>query len=270
MSPLSVFSDSRKTDDPRRVLRPPVPVVPENHVRRDRSLVESPVDDSFQTIDQFGAGAGLMSESLGNSAQIQLLLDQASQDNDASYDEVIALASDRLVRLTRRMLRNDFSRLRRWEQTDDVFQNAAIRLHRSLVEVKPDSVRGLYGLANEQIRRSLLDLVRHHFGLLGPAAHHYSDGFGKPDEQTDKPQQAGSDDDQPETLQEWAEFHEAVGQLPDAEREVFELTFYAGLPQAQIASLLSISIPTVKRRLRSAKEKLYDALHGESPLDGGL
>ena len=87
--------------------------------------------------------------------QLQALLDQG---NDQAYEELLGLASVRLQKLARKMLR-DFPKLRRWEQTDDIFQSAALRLHRSLSEVKPESVRQFFGLAATQIRRTLIDLA---------------------------------------------------------------------------------------------------------------
>ena len=72
----------------------------------------------------------------------------------------------------------------------------------------------------------------------------------------------------PETFEAWTRFHQAAEQLPDEQREVFHLVWYGGLPQREIASLLGVSIPTVKRRLRSARLLLHAALQGESPLVG--
>ena len=95
-----------------------------------------------------------------NTTQLQAILDLAAQGTETAYDELIARASQRLLKLTRKMLRQ-YPRLRRWEESDDVFQTAALRLHRSLAEVKPESVRGFFGLAATQIRRTLLDLARH-------------------------------------------------------------------------------------------------------------
>ena len=87
-----------------------------------------------------------MSRPNGESIQLQALLDLASHGDKKAYEELVSQASDRLLKLTRRMLR-DFPGLRRWEATDDVFQTAAFRLYRSLSEVKPESVRGFMGLA---------------------------------------------------------------------------------------------------------------------------
>ena len=114
----------------------------------------------------------------GNSIQLQPLLDLAAEGSDEAYGELISQASERLLKLTRRMLR-DFPKLKRWEQTDDVFQTAALRLYRSLAEVQPDSVREFFGLGTTQIRRTLIDLARQHFGPEGHGAKHHTDGHDK-------------------------------------------------------------------------------------------
>lgn len=205
-----------------------------------------------------------MADGTSNTAQLQNLLDLAAQGRDSAYDEVINLAAERLQRLTATMLRG-YPHLRRWEDTSDVFQTAAIRLHQSLSEVKPDSVRSFFGLAATQIRRSLIDLARHHFGPQGHAARHHTDagvshGGGIIENEPAKAER-------PETLASWAEFHQAVERLADPEREVFELVWYGGMAQQEIAALLGISVPTVKRRLRAARRQLHQALQGECPLD---
>jgi RNA polymerase sigma-70 factor (ECF subfamily) len=48
-----------------------------------------------------------------------------------------------------------FQALRRWEETDDVFQNSIICLHRALAEVKIELVRYFFNLAGVQIQRKL-------------------------------------------------------------------------------------------------------------------
>ena len=59
------------------------------------------------------------------------------------------------------------------------------------------------------------------------------------------------------------EIHEQVEKLPDEVREVFDLVFYLGLEQAEVARRLGVSVPTVKRRYRDARLLLYDALGGD-------
>ena len=82
----------------------------------------------------------------------QRLLVKANAGDDALREQLFRHCCERLERLARRMLA-DFPAVRRWEQTDDVFQNAAMRLTRSLQDVKPESVRHFYALAATQIRR---------------------------------------------------------------------------------------------------------------------
>jgi RNA polymerase sigma factor (sigma-70 family) len=204
-----------------------------------------------------------MGEGTRKTGQLQRLLNLASEGQDAAYKELINLAAERLQRLTATMLR-PYPHLRRWEDTSDVFQTAAIRLYQSLSEVRPDSVRSFFGLAATQIRRTLIDLARHHFGPQGQAARHDSDpgaddGGGIVENEPAKT-------DRPETLASWAEFHEAVERLADREREVFELVWYGGMSQQEIASLLGISVPTVQRRFRTARRHLVAALDSDGPL----
>ena len=79
-------------------------------------------------------------------------------------DELFGIACDRLTVLTRKMLHGGYERLRQWEQTEDVAQNAKLRLLRTLEQIVPGSVREFYGLASLHIRRELVDLCRRHFG----------------------------------------------------------------------------------------------------------
>ena len=81
-----------------------------------------------------------------HSTQIRRCIDRLRAGDATARDELLAHASHRLTRLTRKMLR-DFPRVHRWEQTDDVFQNAAVRLCRALGEVQPATVADFFRLA---------------------------------------------------------------------------------------------------------------------------
>ena len=119
-----------------------------------------------------------MEEAQGHTAVLGQWLERLKQGDNAARNEVIQHACQRLEVLTRRMLRH-YPRLRRWEQTDDVLQNALLRLHRSLATIQPGSPRQFYGLAATHIRRELVDLfIRHHFGPEGAAAKHHTDRHG--------------------------------------------------------------------------------------------
>ena len=206
-----------------------------------------------------------MGQTDGNTSQLQVLLDLAASGDDEAYGELIARASDRLLKLTRKMLRN-YPHLRRWEQTDDVFQNAAMRLYRSLQNLKPDSVRSFMGLATLEIRRAMIDLIRHHFGPEGAAGKHQSDVLGDSTGDGGIIKNITAQNGEPESLESWVQFQETVDQLPEEEREIFQLVWYGGLQQQEIASLLGVSIPTVQRRLYRGRRIIVAALQGEQPL----
>lgn len=198
----------------------------------------------------------------GNTTHLQALIDLAASGSNEAYGELVSQASERLLKLTRKML-HGFPRLQRWEATDDVFQTAALRLYRSLSEVQPVSVREFFGLATLQIRRTLIDLARHHYGPQGHGARHHTDGDGRAAE--DGVLQRRPDDvADSELLDEWVRFHEAIERLPEPEREVFQLVWYGGMSQNEAAALMEISIPTVQRRWYRAQRSLGVALQQDS------
>jgi len=87
---------------------------------------------------------------------VQRCLDRLKAGDEAARHDLIDTACDRLTRLTRKMLHAD-GRVQRWEQTDDVFQRAMLRLCRALQHVTPQSPREFLHLAALQIRRELVN-----------------------------------------------------------------------------------------------------------------
>lgn len=206
-----------------------------------------------------------MSKSIEHSTELRLLVDRVVADDPGAFEELATRATGRLQGLAQGMLRK-YPHVKRWEDTDDILQAALIRLHRSLKEVRPSSTREFYGLAVTQIRRSLIDLVRHYYGPLGQGAHHHSQGGGKAaDDSGGILADAAVGTDEPETLQDWAAFHEAVDALPDDEQEAFSLIWYGGLMRKDVATLLEIADKTVLRRFNRARLKLQDALGPDAP-----
>jgi len=184
---------------------------------------------------------------IGHTTQLQNWLSVLEKDDVRG--EIIEHTGERLRGLARKML-GGFPGVHRWEETDDVLQNALIRLHRSLAEVKPQSARQFYGLATTQIRRELLDLVRSRFGPEGIGKNHHTDGGVA----------AGLATDEPQSIEDWTAFHEEVEKLPENEQEVFGLIWYGGLHQADAAKVLGISLATIKRRWQAARLHLHEAL----------
>src|ERR1700694_2240596 len=102
-----------------------------------------------------------MSDASFHTTELQGYLERMRDGDAAARDELLRPVCGRLERLTRKMLKA-YPTVQRWEDTGDVFQNATMRLLRSLQEVRPDSTRAFFGLAAEQLRRELLGLARHH------------------------------------------------------------------------------------------------------------
>jgi RNA polymerase sigma-70 factor (ECF subfamily) len=195
-----------------------------------------------------------------NEIPLQQWLDRLRAGDEDARDQLIRHACARLRRLARKMLR-DYPDVRRWEQTDDVLQNALIRLYRYLLRVQPESVRHFVALAARVIRSELIDMARHYYGPQGPGARHHSDPEFLAHPPAAPP---GGEEAAPGggtlTLGEWGAFHEAVERLPEEERELVNCLFYQQFDQRQTAEILDVSVSTVKRRWRSARTLLRRAL----------
>jgi RNA polymerase sigma-70 factor (ECF subfamily) len=197
------------------------------------------------------------------SGHLQDCLDRLRAGDAAARDELIRAAADRLTRLTRTMLR-DHPRLRRWEDTDDVFQRATLRLWTALKGTVPGSVPEFFRLAALVLRRELIDLARQYFGPEGHGARHGSHAPAGDSRDPAAPDLTDTTLD-PKKLAAWTDFHEQIGALPEEERDLFDLLWYHGLSQAEAAQLLGISERTVQRRWQAARLKIYEVFRGEPP-----
>lgn len=173
----------------------------------------------------------------------------------------LEFAQERLRQLTRKMLAG-YPKLKRWEETDDVYQKAMLRLNRALSEVDVESLSHFLNLAALQVRRELVDLARYYYGQYGPGANHHTDG--KPADDPGGAIQLAEHG--PEDLEDWEQFHAAIDELPPEESEVFHLVYYQGLKQHVAAELLAQPLRTFKRRLQQAKIRLHSLLTREGKL----
>jgi RNA polymerase sigma factor (sigma-70 family) len=154
--------------------------------------------------------------------------------------------------LTRWQLRS-YHRLHQLDLADDVLHEALLRLDKVLTVLHPDSDDHLHGLAAVQVKRACADMARKE-RLTRRVIEEY---------RRVKQDKALADLElEPSALSEWTEFHRCVDSLPDDERKVFVLIWYAGLQRSQAAGQLGVSVRTVKRRWRSARRLLAQFLQG--------
>ena len=187
--------------------------------------------------------------------------------DSATREEVVGLVVERMREVTHRMLRS-FRTVRRWDDTDDVVQNAAIRFLRALAATPLETPEHLVNLATLQIRRELVDLARKHCGPESYAANHESNSTVVDSEVVMRVSYAADPYVHEPGVERWAAFHEAAAALPAGEREVFELAWFLGAEQVEVAEHLGCSVRTVKRRWDAIKQTLRDALGADVPCSG--
>ena len=203
------------------------------------------------------------STSVTQEAITEELVRKANLGEPNAFDSLIEHVAGRLCALTHKML-DRYPQVRRWEETDDVLQEALVRLHRALTEVKPDSVGRFFGLASTLVRRTLIDLSRHYYGVYGMGAKHKSAVMQGNSESGDMLDYFASMDP-PDSLEAWTAFHHAIENLPQTEKEAFSLVWYGGLTQKQVSEVLKVSERTVIRRMNRARLCLNGLLAGQKP-----
>ena len=177
--------------------------------------------------------------------RLQDLIDQLRIGDEAAREDarqkLIGVAAERLHRLARKILRKSFRRLGNAHETGSVLSESAVRLMTALRQVHPTTVEDFFGLAARHMRFVLLDMLRNNT--------HGHQGLDSEVEPVDRCES-------PEAVARWTEFHRAVEELPDEEREIVNVCWYLGVKQAVAAKLLGLHPREVSRRWVSAWGKL--------------
>jgi RNA polymerase sigma factor (sigma-70 family) len=187
-----------------------------------------------------------------SSTELQQLIDRVPSGDSAVRRELLARSFDRLRRLTAKMLGESFPRLQAGHDLDSVVNETWIRLVRALDQTSPATVQEFFSLAAHKIRQVLLDMARQQTRL---------DRRNERELMTDD--SAGDsalqqDTRNPLQLSMWTEFHNRVPNLPDDERQMFEMHYYLEVPQVEIARLMNITPRQASRLWVRALERLTE------------
>ena len=171
---------------------------------------------------------------------VQALLDELV-DGAPSAQVVRALldrSAERLHRLCSTLLLRSYPRLTGPPvnlRSEELLSAVAERLLKAMREVRPENVRQFFGLANRHMRWELNDMARR--------LDEQSAALGL-DSEVAAPESSGS-----MIGVNTKRMLEAIENLPDDERETFELLRIQGLSYSETAQVLKVSESTVNRRL---------------------
>ncbi len=191
---------------------------------------------------------------------VESWLERLRMGDRRAVGELIRSAQNRLRRIAE-SLRARFPVVARWEDTDDVCQNASLRLVELLDRETPADAAHFFRLSARIMRRQLIDLARRYRGPASHAAHHATAGPAA-NRQSRFPQAADAvvTTHDPQKLMQWTHLHEAVETLPDELRDVFELMYYHGFKQVEVQKLLGCDSKTVRKRWLRARLVIQKAL----------
>ena len=186
------------------------------------------------------------------SAAVQRYLDELAADSlaEAVVRALLGRAVHRLQKLCATLLYRSYPRLTRPPanlQPDEMLGAVVERLLKALREARPASARQFFALACQHIRWELNDMARRLDER--PAAEELREEL--------VPAPASSDSG---LTPNGRRILAAVDQLPEGEREAFDLVQVQGLSQAEAAQVLEVSVATVNRRLNRGLQLLTATL----------
>jgi RNA polymerase sigma-70 factor (ECF subfamily) len=191
---------------------------------------------------------------------VQRYLDELAGDTPAeqAVRALLDRAVSRLHQLCASLLLRSYPRLTRPPlnlQVDELLGAVVERLLKALREARPQTVRQFFALANQHLRWELNDMARRLDGQ--PAAVELREGLVPAPVSSDSALTPGS-----------RRMLDAIADLPEEEREAFDLVRIQGLTQAEAAQVLGVSAATVNRRLNRGLQLLLEALDDLRPSEG--
>jgi RNA polymerase sigma factor (sigma-70 family) len=190
-------------------------------------------------------------------AAVQRYLNELAGDAPAEpiIRALLDRATFRLQLLCRTMLYRSYPRLGKPPlnlQPDEMLGAVVERLLKALKAARPKTVREFFALANQHMRWELNDVARRLDKQ--PCVVELHDVAASAES-------TASSEVNPEYLR----ILNAIDQLPEDEREVFELVRVQALTQPEAAEVLGVSTRTVQRRLNHSLQSLSEMLEDLRP-----
>ena len=177
--------------------------------------------------------------------EIEKCLAELKAGDPQARNRLISIACERLRKLTRKILYGE-QRICQEVESDDLLNDALIQLMKGLDEIQPNDSQHFFRLASQHIRWSLINLARKVYGTKGYRTHEKGMKQDSPEETQDWNPPARDSSFNPFKLMEWTEVHEKAEQLPEKEKEAFDLLYYQGLTQNEAADLMGVSSRSVR------------------------
>jgi RNA polymerase sigma factor (sigma-70 family) len=202
----------------------------------------------------------LSTPTLDSSEILKQLLCRCATGDDVAREELIAHCSARFQTLTRSIMRG-YPGVGRWEQTDDVCQQATLKIWEEL-KLRPfESELHFFRSSARIIRHILIDLSRSYAGPQGLGRNHAT--FPSVSDRAAAGQaviEATCETYDPQMLAQWSELHTTIESLSPASVEMFDLIYYHEFSQAAVGKLLGLSERHVRRRWGKARDELAASL----------
>lgn len=187
-------------------------------------------------------------------ASVQRYLDRLEQEPaaDEAVRELLGRASNRLQLLCASLLHRKYPRLAQPPlnlETEELLSAVVERLIKALREARPKHVRQFFALASQHMRWELNDLARR------------LDNEAKAVSLVEEYGPTLNDSDS--SLSELSRhILAAIDQLPQEQREAFDLVRIQGLSAAEAAEVLGVTPITIRRWLNRALQTLSESIDG--------